>query len=596
MKRTLLLLIAASLPLRALAQPAPPAASASAAPAASASAPRPDALSQAKELFRKGNALLQSNQNDLALDLFLQSRALVPGVGNTTNAAIALDRLGRFDEALAHYELVLKEFSEKLSDEERRTLGAAMTTLRRKVSTIDVAANVDGTVIIDGRKRGELPLPAPIRVLPGSHTIRVLKDGYAPAEAVVDARVGEEKAVDLRLEVLTSTGRLRVVDDTAGAETEVQIDGAPVGKAPWEGTLGVGRHLVVLQGKDSGSAPTVAAVIAGQSTVVSLRSTPTGPPLRIEPTPLDATVFLDDVQLGAGPWEGRLPLGTHQVRVVQEGYVTRSVTLDGATRGALRVELAIDQNHPRWRKLESARLLLEAHGGYGFGSSLGSDAEASCTGDCASRSGPGAVLVGARGVYLLPVGLAFELGGGFLRAATTFARSVPAARPAPGQSLHTYELSDDIAVSGPYAALGLGYRHRLPGGIRAVVRTSIGAHFASSRDAVTGEAARGTEREPIFLERSGRSARAVNFFLLPELGAELPLGRLHLGLGLGLALFLLDGPSSAHGDLHVTDGATRCSGDPTRLACVSADSSRAAERPYGPFRLWLPQLTVGYTF
>ncbi|RYE90297.1 MAG: PEGA domain-containing protein [Myxococcales bacterium] len=554
-------------------------------------------LAQAKELFRRGNALLQSNQPELALDLFVQSRAQVPGVGNTTNAAICLDRLGRFDEALAYYELVLKEFSDKIADEERRTIGTAMTALRRRVGQIDVAANVDGALVIDGRRRGDLPLSAPIRVLPGAHTIRVIKDGYAPAEAVVNVKVGEERAIDLKLEVLTSTGRLRVVDEAGGAAgREVLIDGAPVGRAPWEGTVGVGRRVVTLRGDDAGTAPVAAVAIAGQTVVVSLRAVPTGPAQRIEPAPLTATVFIDDVLLGPGPWEGRLPLGPHQVRVVEEGYRTASLPLDGAGRGSTRVDLAIDEGHPRWRRAETARLLLEVHGGYGFGSSLGGQPEDTCGGSCAGRSGPGALLLGVRGVYLLPVGLAFEVGGGYLRATTSFHRSVAAAAPVPGQSLHTYELDDDITVAGPYAALGLGYRRPLTARVRAVARASVGAHFASSRDQVTGQAARGSEREGVFLDRSGQSVRAFNFFVLPEVGADATFGRWHVGLGVGLALFLLDGPASPHGDVRVTGGATRCQGDASRLACVPADGSLAAERPYGPFHLWLPQLTAGTTF
>lgn len=594
MKRTFVLLLLLS-PLQVLAQPAP---SASANPAPSASAPAPPEadLNQAKELFRKGNALLQSNQFELALELFLRSRALVPGVGNTTNAAICLDRLGRFDEAISLYEQVLKDFSDRTADEERRSIGTALTALRRKVGLVDVAANVDGTLVIDGRKRGELPLQAPIRVLPGSHTIRVLKDGYASAEALVEVKVGEEKAVDLKLELLTSTGRLRVTDESTESDVDVIVDGAPVGKAPWEGTLGAGRHLVLLQGKDTGTPPVSAAVVAGQTVQLSLRSVPVGAPVRLDPSPSSAVVSLDDVVLGPGPWQGRLPLGSHQIRAVEEGYLARTITLDANARGTQRVELLIDENHPRWRKAESARFLLEVYGGYGLGSTLNSDAESSCQGDCGARSGPGAFLAGLRGVYLLPVGVAVELGGGYLRASTSFQRTVPATRAVPGQNIHTYELKDELSTAGPFAALGIGYRRRITGPLRLDARISVGAHFAASRDEIAGDVTRGAEREPVSLERSGRSGRAVNFFALPEVSASFLFGRVHASLGLGLALFLLDGPASSHGDLQVVDGASRCGGDPIRVACVPADAVIAREKPYGSFLLWVPQIGAGYSF
>jgi hypothetical protein len=377
------------------------------------------------------------------------------------------------------------------------------------VGIVDVAANIDGTLVIDGRKRGELPLQAPIRVLPGAHTIRVIKDGYAPAEAVINVKVGEEKAVDLKLEMLTSTGRLRVSDETQGEPADVLVDGSPVGKTPWEGTLGVGRHVIALQGKDRGTGPSISSVIAGQTIEVKLRSAPIGPPLRVDPSPLTASVFIDDVLLGPGPWEGRLPLGSHQVRVVEEGYLSRTVPVDGATKGVLPVALEIDDNHPRWRKAQSIQILVEAHGGYAFGSTLASSAEKSCGGSCLDQSGPSGLLAGARGVVLLPVGIALEVGGGYLQKSTELRRSLPAQSPAPGQPLHSYELSDRISVSGPYASLGLGYRYRLLHSLRLVARVAVGAHFAASRDEISGDAVRGAEREPVTFERGGRTSRLL---------------------------------------------------------------------------------------
>jgi hypothetical protein len=592
---------------RAQAAPAPPA-SAAPRPAASHTQASPAApppalqptdsavLAQAKELFRRGNTLLQSGEVELALDLFQQSRALVPGVGNTMNAAISLDRLGRFDEALRNYELVLKEFQDRLTDEDRKTIGVATTTLRRKVGSIDVAANVEGVLVIDGRRRGELPLSAPIRVLPGSHTVRVIRDGYAPAEAVVPVKVGEEASVDLRLEVLTSAGRLRVIDESGASDSEVVVDGAPVGKAPWEGTLGVGRHVVLLRGKDTGTGPSVASVVAGQTVPVSLRAAPLGPPLRLDPSPLTATVILDDVLLGAGPWEGRLPLGPHRVAASEEGYQTRSEALDGTTRGEVRLALEIDEDHPRWRRNQPSRLGVELFGGLGLGSGLGSDAESGCGSSCTGRSGPLGPLGGVRGSLELPNRLRFEIGVGYWRVTTSLDRTAPATRPTPGQALHSYDLHDELRLTGPFATLGVGYRLPLSRRFALIGRLGLGAYFAAASDTVTGQAVRGTDRADVFVDHSGRAVRSVDFFVQPEVGGQLSLGRVHVGAGVGLAVFLLDGPRSSLGDTQVQDAGTRCQGNPAQIACISADSGRAGEHPYGPFRLWIPQLSVGYTF
>lgn len=587
----------AQAPASAPASAAPATTPAPAAPAAPATkAPAEADLAAAKELFRRGNKLLEDGQIELALDLFVQSRARVPSVGNTLNAAIALDRLGRSDESLSTYEELLRDFGDRLKDEERKNVSFAMSALRRKVGSVDVAANVEGMVVIDGRKRGVLPLTAPIRLLPGSHTVRVLHDGHAPAEAIVLVKIGEELRVDLRLEALTSTGRLSVADEAGTPDLDVLVDGAPVGVAPWAGTLGAGRHVVALRGKELGTGPTHAVVVAGQTVSVTLRAVPLGPRVRLDPTPATAVVTLDDVVLGPGPWDGRLPLGRHVIAAAEEGYRTRTMGADGGTPGVVRVTLEVDEGHPRWRKLETAKLRVEAFGGVGFTGSLGGAASAVCPDRCTRGASLG-VLVGARGAYVLPIGLRFELGAGYLRVASSLSRKESATRPPPaGVGAATYELDDAIVVSGPIATLGLGYGYPVTRALRLTGRTSLGAFFGSARDTVSGRVTRGAESQDVFVEGSGRATRAVDFFVMPELGAEYAIGRVHVAAGLGAGIFLLDGPASGLGDTQVSAAATACTGNPAQLACVANDGGRRGEKAYGSFVLWVPQIGVGTTF
>src|SRR5512133_1763754 len=195
------------------------------------------ALALAKDLFRKGVVLLQANDVERALAYFLRSRDAQASAKNTGNAAICLSRLGRYDEALEMYEELLVHFSADLDAEDRATLVPAMTALRDEVGAVDLSANVDGLVVIDGRARGKLPFSAPVRVLGGRHTIRIFKDGYVAYEARVDVPLRATIAVDARLSPLSGAGLLRV-DDPANAGFEVHVDGAVVGLVPWEGTLG----------------------------------------------------------------------------------------------------------------------------------------------------------------------------------------------------------------------------------------------------------------------------------------------------------------------------------------------------------------------
>jgi hypothetical protein len=177
-------------------------------PPARAQDPRPrpegsaDRRARAREEFRKGYALLNAGDCEHAIDFFLRSRAEEPSGPNTRNAAVCLDRLGRYDEALEMYEELLLSFPEDLDDRDRAIIGPAMAALRRKVGGLDVSANVDGLVVVDARPRGALPLRAPMRILAGRHVVRILKDGYATFEAAVTVAVGETVTLDARLEPL----------------------------------------------------------------------------------------------------------------------------------------------------------------------------------------------------------------------------------------------------------------------------------------------------------------------------------------------------------------------------------------------------------
>ena len=82
-----------------------------------------------------------------ALALFLRSRALVPGKANTTNAAICLEKLGRYDEALDMAEEVIAKFSGSSRRERAQGHRAKrMAELRKKVGSLVVTSDVDATL------------------------------------------------------------------------------------------------------------------------------------------------------------------------------------------------------------------------------------------------------------------------------------------------------------------------------------------------------------------------------------------------------------------------------------------------------------------
>lgn len=544
--------------------------------------PSPERLEAAKDFFRQGNAELAAGRYDRALDLFLQSRAQVPSVANTNNAALALEKLERSDEAIDLYEELLASFAGRLSSEERASVSSKLAALQQQVGRLQVSANIDGTLIVDGRRRGVVPLGAPIRVPAGPHLVRVIRDGYAPAEATVTTTAGQLVTVDLKLEALAATGRLRVVDEGGASGLEVQIDGAPVGVTPWEGTLGPGRHIVALRGADVGSAPVAVNVLVGQTTTAPLRAEPLGPPLTLLAQPPTAQLSLDGVDVGRGPWRGRLPRGEHAFEVHEEGYETVTVRL-GDARSEATVALVVDERHPRWRA--TGRWRLDAVLGFGVGSDLGSQAEKACDLECTERAS--GLMAGLRLSYRLPVGFSVEATAGVMQFGRDFRRQQ--------RDGLTYDAADSLRLRGPFAALGVGYRRPLTPTVAAVARFDVGALFARATDPVeVSVTSAGRGDTPMVVDRSGEAARATTVFVLPAIGADIAVGnRLVLGLGLAAGVFLSDGPRLPHRD--VTPATASCSSldDP---ACARASSVFAGERAYSSFVTWMPQISLGRDF
>ncbi|MBW2459264.1 MAG: PEGA domain-containing protein, partial [Deltaproteobacteria bacterium] len=249
-----------SLPLQA--QPDP---SSGAGDRESTEAPADDAekLERAKKYFHQGNEMRKVRDYERALSFYAKSRELVPSGPNTMNAAFCLDKLGRSDEALEMYEALLTRFPDTITDADREIVIPTVEKLRKQVGSIEVDANVQGQLLVEGRPRGTVPRTTPVRVMPGKRKVRVIKDGYRPYERTVKVTAGETVKVDAELEPLP-TGRVAITDQAVtchGADpvycagADVWIDGAIIGSVPWEGELRIGAHWLVLRRADMGSAP-----------------------------------------------------------------------------------------------------------------------------------------------------------------------------------------------------------------------------------------------------------------------------------------------------------------------------------------------------
>lgn len=572
-------------------------------PSATGASPSAEALEEAKTLFRQGNELRRAGDWQGALARYLRSRARVPSVPNTMNAAICLDFLGRYDEALELYEQVLTGFPGEVTEDVRQHLTAAMSALRPKVGSIEVSANVSAAVVVDGRMRGTLPLLAPVRVLPGARRIQVLEDGYTPWEQTVTMAAGQSAAVNARLSPLRASGRVRV--EAPGLEGgDVFVDGAAVGRLPWEGNLAPGSHLVWVRKGDVGSAPRAVEVVAGQSLRLPLEGRALGPEMRILATPATAELLVDGTVIGRGSWRGRLPVGRAAVEARESGYVSdRSLVDIGVSRAPdVSLELTRDESSPRWAPVERGGFFVEAFGGVPLSASLGSGAEAACDrGACTDDDLAVGMLAGARAGYELSNRLSFGFTLGYLRVGTGVARSYASSyradlpqTPEVERQEVTYAFRDDVLLSGPFLLGGAGFRVPLGAHLELALRLDAGAMWIRASDVIEGSVSdRAGNTRPVDVTVSdddGNIANAVGALLVPQIGVQAHTGKVRVGAGFAVIANLASGPTLGTGQTQVRQSPPCAPGVPQDLACAPRESFVEAEQAFGRFLLWTPSL------
>ncbi|APR80772.1 Hypothetical protein A7982_06119 [Minicystis rosea] len=151
-------------------------------PPAEQPGPGPDAdarrKDEARDHFQRGIALFDDESWDAAFVEFTRARKLFPTRAATKNAAVCLRLLKRYEEALDMFEELIA--FPNLNKEDRELSEHEITALRRLVGTIEIAGVEPGaSVLIDRRVRGTTPLK-PVRVVVGTHEVRVVREGFEP--------------------------------------------------------------------------------------------------------------------------------------------------------------------------------------------------------------------------------------------------------------------------------------------------------------------------------------------------------------------------------------------------------------------------------
>ena len=175
----------------------------------------------------------------------------------------------------------------------------------------------DAEVFVDGDGLGTTPIELK-RIVSGTHTVKVVKEGYKSFQTKVNVRDGKETLVTAVLKPNFGT----LVITSKPAVSNVTIDGKPRGQTPMSIKLEPGEHDVVVAGVDEAHGKverTVKIRLRKKAKLNVKLSVKTGS-LMVDTIPFAAKIELDGKVRGRAPLSlKRVPIGTHVLVARLEG-------------------------------------------------------------------------------------------------------------------------------------------------------------------------------------------------------------------------------------------------------------------------------------
>ena len=182
----------------------------------------------AEQLLDAGVAARRAGHDDEALTLFTQAWERQPTSRARAQMGAAEQALGQFVEAEAHLAEALAGHDDAWIEERRPTLEAAHAAVEARLGQLEVRVEQPGARLrVDGLEVGALPLTRALRRMPGTVTVEVSADGFAPSTRSVTMTAGE-----LSREVFVLVRLTVAVAVTAEAGVGAAGHAATVGAAP----------------------------------------------------------------------------------------------------------------------------------------------------------------------------------------------------------------------------------------------------------------------------------------------------------------------------------------------------------------------------
>jgi hypothetical protein len=199
----------------------------------------------------------------------------------------------------------------------------------------------DAHAFLDGTDMG--PVPVDIKdIKAGPHIIQVKAPGMTTGERQVIVAAGQSKTekFDLNADLSGEQGILKVVSTVT--EAQVFVDGAAVGKVPYEKRISAGEHPVVVTRDGFKQFQQKVRVEAGQTVTVQADLKSVGR-LRILTNPAKAKVSINGIEAGKTPFDSEIEVGETVVSLELAGFqrFEQTIMIEGGKTEVISRELAI---------------------------------------------------------------------------------------------------------------------------------------------------------------------------------------------------------------------------------------------------------------
>jgi tetratricopeptide (TPR) repeat protein len=189
-----------------------------------------DVRAAAREHFQKGVAAYADQRFAEAADEFEAAYRLSPAFKLLYNIGQVSVALGRSVEAVDAFDKYLKQGASAISAERKAEVTAELEKQQGRIGTISLRTFPEAAdVRLDGVLLGQTPLPRPVRVNAGKHTLEAILVGFTTKTREVDVAGKAQLSIEMTLEKHASPTPAPV----AAAKSEpIPAPAPPVAPAP----------------------------------------------------------------------------------------------------------------------------------------------------------------------------------------------------------------------------------------------------------------------------------------------------------------------------------------------------------------------------